>query len=176
MTISLFFSTWKNWLSIIYKKKFHLFSFTWNLLFSFHLFHLFWKQTGEFFRKCIFLLLFTIICNNVRELYMQCNYDAIFLDNKKFKRNKEYFLPRNSQINFFLHIFLWWRSPSYVLTFFSDMFSYFSHIFSDSALFSHVFSYFSLIVLTIICDECFRDADATASILENLGERNVHKM
>ena len=108
-------------------------------------------------------------------MQLWCNFSR---QQKVQKKQSNIFCHEIRKSVFFLHIFLWWRSPSYVLTFFSDMFSYFSHIFSDSALF-HIFScfsYFSLIVLTIICDECFRDADATASILENLGERNVHKM
>ena len=147
--------------------------------FSIHLFHLFWKQTGEFFRKCIFLLLFTIICNNVRELYMQCNYDAIFLDNKKFKRNRVIFFVTKLTNQFFFFIFFSDGAHPHMFSHFSLICSHIFLIFSLTALsfiFSHVFSDFSLIVLTIICDECFRDADATASILENLGERNVHKM
>ena len=145
MTISLFFSTWKNGLSIIYKKKFHLFSFTWNLLFSFHLFHLFWKQTGEFFRKCIFLLLFTIICNNVRELYMQCNYDAIFLDNKKFKRNRVIFFVTKFANQFFFFIFFCDGAHPHMFSHFSLICSHIFLIFSLTALsfiFSHVFFIF----------------------------------
>ena len=137
----------ENWTLNNIKKHYfcRLFSSIRNLPCSIHLFHLFWKQTGEFFRKCIFLLLFTIICNNVRELYMQCNYDAIFLDNKKFKRNRVIFFVTKFANQFFFFIFFSDGAHPHMFSHFSLICSHIFLIFSLTALsfiFSHVFQIF----------------------------------